>query len=598
MPRFDETEQNKRLGVLHRTEEEGLIAMLAGKYGHQYINLNGITINTDALRLLDEAKARVAEIALFEKISKNLRVAIRNPNNEETQKVLKELTDRGFTMEIFMVSTDSLTHAWERYEDIRRATASQKGVLDISSEEVARLAETITSAGGISKEIERISKETGSRKVSEILEVILGGALALKASDVHMEPEERAVRLRLRIDGMLTDVADIPTDLYQLLRSRLKLLSGLKLNISDRAQDGRFTVGVGEKRILAAAQDSLRAFDGEAEKDPMSGRSRYENRNLEIRSSVIPGGYGESIVMRILDPSTILLTMADLGINPALFAVIEEELRRPNGMIITTGPTGSGKTTSLYAFLRRIHQPEIKIVTLEDPIEYHLEGIVQTQVGGEYTFATGLRAILRQDPDVIMVGEIRDRDVAETAVHAALTGHLVLSTLHTNSAVGAFPRLIDLGVDARMIGSSTNLALAQRLVRRLCDACRKEREATVEEKYLIESFLGANPNPSASTNKPMMVYDPAGCEKCGGSGFRGRIGIYEGIRVDSTVESAIISDPREDTILKAAAAQKIPNMQQDGLIKVLAGVTSLSELGRIVDLHGEKGILHSPEDAP
>jgi type IV pilus assembly protein PilB len=565
MPQFDEAEQNKKLGVLHRKEEEELIAMLAGKYGHQYINLNGITINTDALRLIDENKAHGAEIALFEKRDKNVRVAIRNPNNTETQKVLAELADRGLTPEIFMVSTASLEHAWKRYEDIKRATANQKGVVDIASDEVARLAGSIAAASDVSREIARIAKEKGLRKISEILEVILGGALALHASDIHLEPEEAAVRLRLRIDGVLVDVTNIPTEVYGLIRSRLKLLSGLKLNITDRSQDGRFTIDVGEKA-------------------------------LEIRSSVIPGGYGESIVMRILDPSTIGLSMEELGINPTLFALLEEELRRPNGMILTTGPTGSGKTTSLYAFLRRIHQPEIKIVTLEDPIEYHLEGIVQTQVGSEYTFASGLRAILRQDPDVIMVGEIRDHEVAETAVNAALTGHLVLSTLHTNSAAASFPRLIDLGVDPRLIGSSINLILAQRLVRRLCQECKAAREPTDKEKELLHSFLANIPN-ATDFSKP-LVYDAVGCPKCGSNGFAGRIGIYEGIRVDSVVESAVIDNPREDNILKAAAPQHVPNMQQDGLIKVLAGLTSISELGRIVDLYGEKGVRHSDDNAP
>lgn len=563
MPQFDETEQNKKLGALHRKEEEEFIVMLAGKYGHPYINLQGITINTDALRLVPENDARLAELGVFEKIHKSVRVAIRNPNNPETKRALQALADRDLAVEVFMASTASLAHAWERYGDIKRATASQKGVLDVASDEVARLAATITDGTDIARDIARIAKEKGTRKVSEILEVILGGALALHASDIHLEPEQTAVRLRLRVDGVLTDTADIPNETYVLLHSRLKLLSGLKLNISDRAQDGRFTIDVGEK-------------------------------DLEIRSSVIPGGYGESIVMRILDPSTIILSMEDLGINPTLFALLEEELRRPNGMVITTGPTGSGKTTSLYAFLRRIYQPEIKVVTLEDPIEYHLDGIVQTQVGGEYTFATGFRAILRQDPDVIMVGEIRDRDVAETAVHAALTGHLVLSTLHTNSAVGAFPRLIDLGIDARMIGSSTNLILAQRLVRRLCPHCKGERAPTFEETELIRSFLANIPG-TPDLNKPLTIYDAVGCDKCGITGFRGRIGVYEGIRVDSAVESAIIEDPREDNILKAAAGQRVPNMQQDGLIKVLAGLTSLEELSRIVDLHGEKGIRHADE---
>src|SRR3989338_7113427 len=260
MPQFDETEQNKKLGVLHRKEEEELIAMLASKYGHQYIDLRGITINTDALRLIEEQKARSAELAAFEKINKNVRVAIRNPNNANTQNMLTGLADRGLVIELFIVSTASLLHAWERYEDIKRTTASQKGVLDIAVEEVARLAKTITVGADIARDIAHIAKAKSVRAISEILEVILGGALALHASDVHLEPEQGAVRLRLRIDGVLADIADIPSDTYALLRSRLKLLSGLKLNISDRAQDGRFTIAVGEKRILGASQDSSRAF--------------------------------------------------------------------------------------------------------------------------------------------------------------------------------------------------------------------------------------------------------------------------------------------------------------------------------------------------
>jgi len=257
------------------------------------------------------------------------------------------------------------------------------------------------------------------------------------------------------------------------------------------------------------------------------------------------------------------------------------KLARPNGAFITTGPTGSGKTTALYAFMQEVHRPEIKIITIEDPVEYKLENIVQTQVSDEYTFASGLRAILRQDPDVIMVGEIRDREVAETAVHAALTGHLVFSTLHTNSALGAFPRLIDLGVDSRMIGSAFNIVLGQRLVRKLCEHCRRERDTTSEEQKLVARIMD---RPVAVTT----VYESSGCEKCGQSGFRGRIGIYEAVVVDKAVEEAIIRDPRESTIAKAAAPQEIPSMQQDGMLKVLSGITSLDELSRVIDLYNTK----------
>ena len=551
MPQFDERDQEKKLESLYTQEEEELIRVLSGKYGHQYVNLNGVPINTDALKLIPEAEARGGMIALFEKVNKKISAAIRNPNNKNTQKVLEGLEARGFETTIYMVSTASLRHAWERYKDIQTTTASEKGVLDIKASEVKRLSESIIKGSDIDETLHDVSKRKGARRVTETLEVLLGGALALGASDVHVEPEGDAVRLRFRLDGVLSDVTDIDRDMYKLLRSRLKLLSGLKLNVDDEAQDGRFTIAVGEK-------------------------------DLEIRTSVIPGAYGESIVMRILDPTTIRLTMEKLGISKKLFTIIEEEIARPNGMIITTGPTGSGKTTSLYAFLQRIHKPEIKIVTLEDPIEYHLEGVVQTQVGVDYTFAGGLRSILRQDPDVIMVGEIRDRDVAETAINAALTGHLVFSTLHTNGAVGTFPRLIDLGVDARMIGSAVNLAMAQRLVRRLCNECKEAYTPNAKEEALVRSYLETVPD--VEPDQPLTLYKAVGCETCSGMGYKGRIGLYEGIRVDKAVEEAIIRDPRESNILEAAKPQGILSMQQDGMLKLIEGTTTLEELTRVTDL--------------
>jgi general secretion pathway protein E len=251
-------------------------------------------------------------------------------------------------------------------------------------------------------------------------------------------------------------------------------------------------------------------------------------------------------------------------------------------MILTTGPTGSGKTTSLYAMLRYIHTPEIKIVTLEDPIEYRLEGIIQTQVTKDYTFAGGLRSILRQDPDVILVGEIRDRDVAETAVHAAQTGHLVFSTLHTNSAAAAFARLIDLGVDPKMIESSVNLVLSERLVRTLCPECKEGHAPTQEERAQLETMFG--PTPHDPIDSETLIYDARSCTACNGTGFQGRIGIFEGIRVDQAVSDIVLSDTREATIRKTAAPQGIPTMAADGALKILSGTTSLAEVLRVVDL--------------
>ncbi len=289
------------------------------------------------------------------------------------------------------------------------------------------------------------------------------------------------------------------------------------------------------------------------------------------------------MVMRLLDPTVASFSMNSLGLNPILKKVMEEELARPNGLIVTTGPTGSGKTTALYAFLRETHKPGVKIITIENPVEYKLDDIVQTQVGDDYTFAAGLRAVLRQDPDIIMVGEIRDREVAETAIHAAQTGHLVFSTLHTNSAVGAFPRLMDLGVDYRMIGASVNLVLGQRLVRVLCEHCKQARVATAEEQALLESVLRTHPAPPSVT-RPWQIFDAVGCAACNHTGYKGRQAVFEAIKVDTAVEEAVIRDPREHVILEAARQQGIPSMAEDGVEKVLRGITSLDELMRVVDL--------------
>lgn len=552
MPLFDDTKVSEKLEELKRHEEESLMRALAQKYGHSYVNLLGMTINTEALRLVSEAQAVKAEIAIFERAGQRISVAMRNPNKPETKALLLALSGQHFTITNHIASLQSLTYAWVRYHDIKHTEASEKGVMSFVEKEVAEISSRTKTLEDVATRINALSGGDHAHQISEILEVILGSAIALHASDVHIEPEEKTVRLRFRLDGVLTDVMDVPTNLYQLLRSRLKLLSGLKLNRTDLAQDGRFTIA-------------------------------HDQKELDIRSSIIPGAFGESIVMRLLDPSSATKTIDDLGINSTLREVIEEEIKRPNGMIVTTGPTGSGKTTALYALLRYIHTPEVKIITLEDPIEYKIEGIVQTQVTNNYHFEEGLRAILRQDPDVILVGEIRDREVAETAMHAALTGHLVFSTLHTNSAAGAFPRLIDLAVDRETIGSAVNLVLGQRLIRKLCEHCKVAHAVTKEEYVLLKNNL-ADFKSAASLAETSTIYDSAGCEKCNTTGYSGRIGIYEGIRVSKEVSDAIISDPREASIIDIAHSQHIPTMQADGVMKILSGLTSIAELRRVIDL--------------
>lgn len=535
------------MAELRHREEETLISALAPKYGLAYVDLGDVSVDVDALRLITEADARRAEIAIFARGNENVSVAVRNPNNPHIDEVLKPIRDQGLVPNLFLASLNSLAHAWSRYQDVKKTTAEVRGVLDVNLDTINEIMNTITSHLDVGGKIAAVEQERSAERVSRTIEVIFGGALALGASDIHIEPEVHTVRIRYRLDGVLWDIADIPSDVYKLTISRLKLLSGLKLNIHNEAQDGRFT------------------FD-------------ISSRKVEVRSSVIPGAFGESIVMRLLDPDASSFTLERLGLNTKLAEVIAEELARPNGALITTGPTGSGKTTALYAFLQAVHSPQVKIITLEDPVEYKLPGIVQTQVNEHYSFAEGLRSILRQDPDVIMVGEIRDREVAETALHAALTGHLVFSTLHTNSAVGAFPRLIDLGIDPRMIGSAFNIILGQRLVRRLCEKCRRERDATTEEQKLMARIM----------EQPVAIhkiYEAVGCEECSMSGYKGRIGVFEAVRVDEAVEQAIINDPRESAILEAAKPQGIPTMQQDGVMKVLAGITALDELSRVLDLY-------------
>jgi type II secretory ATPase GspE/PulE/Tfp pilus assembly ATPase PilB-like protein len=308
---------------------------------------------------------------------------------------------------------------------------------------------------------------------------------------------------------------------------------------------------------------------------------------IEIRTSLLPGGYGESVVLRILNPDAISVPLEDLGISDKLLQIILKEINKPNGMILNTGPTGSGKTTTLYAFLKKTYSPEIKIITIENPIEYHIKGILQTQTSEEkdYTFSEGLRSALRQDPDIIMVGEIRDDETAQIAVNSALTGHLVFSTLHTNNAAGTFPRLIDLGVNPKVLTSAINLAMAQRLVRKLCPACKKKTSPNEVDKVIIKKVIESIKDKEILKGiNTQSIYEPVGCKECNFTGFKGRTGIYEAIMIDEKIEEVVVNNPSERELAKAAEEQGIPTMLQDGMIKVLQGVTSIKELARVIDL--------------
>jgi type IV pilus assembly protein PilB len=556
MPQFEEEKQNKKIEELHQKEEEGLARILSSKYGISYVDLTSVSIDTTALSVVPEEAAKKALFAPFHMVGKKIFVAVHSPRNEDTKFAITDLERQGYFVVLYMASMASLEHAWERYRDISDAHGEKAGILEISSSDISYFLERMKTINDLQKLIEEMLQNTEKiHQISRILEMVLAGGMATSASDIHIEPEENQTRLRLRLDGVLQDITNFNPRVFKLILSRIKLVSGMKLNITSVAQDGRFSV-------------------------------RLNDVEVEIRSSILPGTYGESIVLRILNPDIINIPFSALGIDDVLRDIILREIAKPNGLILTTGPTGSGKTTSLYAFMREIYTPEIKIITIENPIEYHLPGIVQTQTDEKrgYTFFAGLRSALRQDPDIIMVGEIRDQETAQTSLDAALTGHLVFSTLHTNNAAGAIPRLIGLGVNPKIIGGALNITLAQRLIRVLCTACKKETKQNQDERVLIDNILGGVVGRHIENHG--KIWKPVGCARCNNTGFKGQIGLYEGILLDNAVENLLETNPSDREIKKAARPQGILDMREDGIIKVLNSSTTIDELYRVVDMSG------------
>ena len=395
--------------------------------------------------------------------------------------------------------------------------------------------------------------EQASATVTDFLNVILAGGLKLDSSDIHFEPTKNDVFIRLRVDGLLYEAGRLSLKIYAGLINRIKLLSELKINIYQEAQDGRFTI--------------VRPVEA-----------------VEVRVSINPSKFGETMVLRLLDPQKIGLDISELGMRADDQEISFNELKKPNGMILVTGPTGSGKTTTLYAFLKKIQKTEIKIITIEDPIEYHLPGVEQTQVdeAANYTFENGLKSILRQDPDVLLIGEIRDQPTAEIASHASLTGHLVFSTLHTNDAIGAIPRLIGLGLKPQAIGPALNLVIAQRLVRRLCQNCRQQEPLPVDLSNRFAELLKQLPQRiDKDLYKQVRLYKPGSCEQCNFTGFKGRIGIYELFRFIRDFELLLTDDITEKKIEETALEHGFVPLQVDGILKALTGRTSLEEVERV-----------------
>lgn len=526
------TKLKEKLTELRVEGEEGRAKLLAEKLGLPFLDLKIIPIQPKALALVPEEESQKAKLAVIQKKAKKIVVAACNPNNPDTKNILDELKKK-YEIQLFISSLHGLKKAWKVYKRVpKKPKEDITGQVEIGKELMDKLRKEIKNIDDIKKRVEKTKQTTA------IVEILLAGSLPTNSSDIHLETTKENVNVRYRIDGMLQDVVFLSLKSYNYILNRLKLLSGLKLNIRDKAQDGRFTIVVNDA-------------------------------DVEVRVSCIPSAYGENIVMRVLNPKAINLELKDLGLREEHLKIIQKEIKKPKGMIITTGPTGSGKTTLLYSLIKTINKPEVKIITLEDPIEYHLKGITQTQVDIErdYTFANGLRSILRQDPDIVLIGEIRDKETAEIAIQASLTGHLVLSTLHANDAAGAVPRFLDIGINPSSMGSALNIIIAQRLIRKLCPKCKKAVPFPEEIKKTLKNV-----------EYPSKIYEAKGCKECS-SGYKGRIGIFEMISINDEMEKLINTTPSHIEIVEKTKG--IMTFYQDGLLKVLEGITSLKEIERV-----------------
>ncbi|HWA64514.1 MAG TPA: GspE/PulE family protein [Candidatus Paceibacterota bacterium] len=541
-------ELEKKLAQTRAHGAEDQYRLNAERLGLPFSDLASVPIDAEALSIIPEQAARHAGAAAVVKSGIAVTIAAIDPENPALKELITDLEKRGFKISIIITSPAGLERAFKRYDSVKIQAKTDLGSVEINEDELSALQVQIGSVTDLKQQVSGIS-------VTKLLEILLAGALKISASDVHFEPTATAVRLRYRFDGVLQDVTEIDIQSYQKVLNRLKVLGRLKLNIHNSPQDGRFTI-------------------------------KQQHVDIEVRVSVLPSEYGETVVMRLLDPRTIHGSLEDLGMRPDFLAMAKEQISKPTGAIFTTGPTGAGKTTTLYAFLNFLNSSDSKIITIEDPIEYHVAGVSQTQVDPSkgYTFANGLRAIVRQDPDIVLVGEVRDAETADIALNAALTGHLVLSTLHTNDAAGTIPRLIDLGVKPEVIAPAIRMAMAQRLVRKLCPDCKEKQKITpaILEKIKKDLEPIRQKFSLSVMDENIEIYAAKGCEKCNNAGYRGRIGLYEGFLVTREMEQLILSSPAISAVRDLAIQQGMITMQQDGYMKLLAGVTSFDEIERIL----------------
>lgn len=506
-----------------------------------YRKVDAAQLDSSLMALIPEETVRNYGVVPLYLEKDSLIVGMVSPDDVKAQEALRFIAHRAhLDLGVLLISYGDWQTVLRKYSPYRNEVENAVRSLNLKP------------GGGTAKivELEGGSARAEDAPVIRIVAATLQEALASKASDIHIEPQEHSLRIRFRIDGDLKETSSLPAELAQPIVSRIKVLSNLKIDETRVPQDGRF-------------------------------RSRIFDREIDFRVATFPTPLGEKVVLRILDPSTSLADFNQLGLTGWNKEVILEGLKKPFGMILVTGPTGSGKSTTLFTLLQSLNDESINIVSLEDPVEYFIAGVNQSQVRPEigYDFASGLRQILRQDPDVIMVGEIRDTETAGLAVNAALTGHIVLSTLHTNNAAGVIPRLIDMKVEPFLLPSALNLMVAQRLVSRLCDACKAAEAAPDAMQTIITEEIASLPKRFTEMYaKPYQTYHGRGCEKCHGKGVVGRIALFEVIHMSPEIEAILSEGPTSQKILAEGKKQGMVTLRQDGMLKALQGVVTIEEV--------------------
>ena len=543
-----EEEVKRILAKMKHESEEQQAAAIAAALKLPYIDLNIFPVDPETLRTIPKTDAEKYELVCIQRSGKNVALALANIANPGLAEYLKKLEkEEGYKLRLFFCSQTGLRKTIEKYKHIALIESLEELRLTLTGKDLEEFEKKL-------KDVINLRKRIAEIPTTEVINIVMAGAIKIDASDIHFEPQESGIRLRYRLDGVLQNITVLPPQSYHYILSRVKVLSGMKINVRDIAQDGHFSIQI-------------------------------DGNDIDVRVSVLPGNFGENIVMRLLNQQTVALKFDELGLRGLAYDQLREEIGNPNGMILNTGPTGSGKTTTLYAIVSQLNTPEVKIITVEDPIEYKIKGISQTQVAKSrgYTFANALRSIVRQDPDIILVGEIRDDETASIAVHASLTGHLVLSTLHTNSAVETVPRLVDMGIKPSLIPASVNAVIAQSLVRRLCPHC-KEKYAPAQETIESIKKILAVISPKAKLAIPKEIdflYRAKGCPKCNGLGYKGRIGIFEIFAINEEIAQKITEMSPEADILALALEAGMVTMLQDGILKALEGISSIEEVQRV-----------------